>query len=60
MPAYDPRSFTGRLYGAEFDYVAQPSRTIRGVVRDRDSKEPLSNVVVGAYQYSGSLLDISV
>jgi protocatechuate 3,4-dioxygenase beta subunit len=37
----------GRLiHGASFDYVAAPSRPVRGVVRDKDTGKPLPGVSV--------------
>ena len=33
-------------YGAQFGHVAEPSRPITGVVRDKDSGQPLAGVVV--------------
>jgi RNA polymerase sigma factor (sigma-70 family) len=36
----------GNVYGASFDYLAVASRTIRGVVRDKDTAKPLAGVSV--------------
>jgi protocatechuate 3,4-dioxygenase beta subunit len=33
-----------RIYAATFDYLAEPSRTIHGVVRDKETGKPLSGV----------------
>jgi RNA polymerase sigma factor (sigma-70 family) len=38
-----------RIYGATFDYVARPSRPIKGVVRDKATSKPLAGVVVWEY-----------
>jgi RNA polymerase sigma factor (sigma-70 family) len=35
-----------QLFGASFDYVAVASRTIRGVVRDKDTGKPLAGMSV--------------
>jgi RNA polymerase sigma factor (sigma-70 family) len=44
----DPQSFT-TYYGANFKYVAAPTRPIVGVVRDKDTKKPLAGVTVRSY-----------
>lgn len=54
----DPRIGNQRYYGAQFDFPAEPSRLVRGVIRDADSKQPLPGVKVTAAQLSGSMLAI--
>jgi beta-lactamase regulating signal transducer with metallopeptidase domain len=49
----DPRwpDLQPELYhGARFDFVVGPSRPVRGVVRDVDTKKPLAGVRVQAYR----------
>jgi RNA polymerase sigma factor (sigma-70 family) len=36
----------GKVYGASFDYLAAASRPIRGVVRDKDTGEPIAGVTL--------------
>lgn len=44
-PPFPPQP--GRvLYGSQFDYVAEPGRSIQGVVRDRASGRPVAGVKV--------------
>jgi protocatechuate 3,4-dioxygenase beta subunit len=38
-----------QLYGAVFDYLAEPSRPIRGVVRDKDTGKPLAGMSVRSW-----------
>ena len=49
FPLYDDswNKRTKICYGAEFEYFAEPSQAIRGVVRDADTGEPIANAVVG-------------
>jgi hypothetical protein len=37
-----------RFYGAVFDYVAQASRPVRGVVRDKATGKPVAGVEIGS------------
>ena len=48
VPDFGPGnvSFPVTYYGARFDHVAEPSRPIVGIVRDRDSGKPLAGAVV--------------
>jgi protocatechuate 3,4-dioxygenase beta subunit len=41
------------VYGATFDYVAQASRPICGVVHDKETKKPLADVTVEHYHGQG-------
>jgi RNA polymerase sigma factor (sigma-70 family) len=49
--------YTRVVYGASFDFVARPSRPIRGVVRDKETGKPLARASVEgkptAYQIDG-------
>jgi hypothetical protein len=38
-----------RIYGATFDHSAEPARTIRGVVRDKETGKPVAGVQVGSF-----------
>jgi RNA polymerase sigma factor (sigma-70 family) len=38
-----------KVYGAAFDYLAAPSRTIRGVVRDKVTGKPVAGVTFWSY-----------
>jgi RNA polymerase sigma factor (sigma-70 family) len=38
-----------KVYGAQFDYLAEPSRLVRGVVRDKDTKKPVPGVTLWSY-----------
>src|SRR5262249_18898600 len=42
------------VYGATFDYVANPSRPVRGVVRDKDTGKPVAGVSVEGWAKGGS------
>lgn len=55
-PGFDPRFRSQQLYGANFDYVAEPSQLITGVIRDADTKEPLASVQIGYERYIGSII----
>ncbi|HEV3137918.1 MAG TPA: M56 family metallopeptidase, partial [Pirellulales bacterium] len=44
---------TETLYGTRFQYAAEPSQPVTGVVRDAKTHEPLSGVRVLAYQFAG-------
>src|SRR5262249_23262862 len=41
-------------HGANFRYVAGPTKPIVGVVRDRDTKKPLAGVTVQSYKLANS------
>ncbi|MCA9055396.1 MAG: hypothetical protein KDA75_16255, partial [Planctomycetaceae bacterium] len=43
-----------RLYGASFEHVASPGMTVEGIVRDRDSGQPLADVSVQSHRIEGS------
>ncbi len=43
MPPY-------KLYGATFDHLAQPSRVIRGTIRDKATGKPIGDVLVSSFQ----------
>jgi len=58
LPTGDPRSRTERCFGAKFDYTAEPTQVITGLVRDLDTKEPIVGAVVNVYQFGGSLLGL--
>ncbi len=58
MPSMDPRFRVGRTFGAQFDYSAEPSQWIQGIVRDKKTGSPLSGVVVSLHQFGDSLLSI--
>jgi hypothetical protein len=49
-----PRVGKVTYYGADFEYKARPSRPIVGVVRDKDTKAPLANVVIEGYKVAGN------
>ncbi len=46
-----PTPFFGGVKGTGFDHVAQPSRTIRGVVRERATGKPVPGVKVSPQWY---------
>jgi beta-lactamase regulating signal transducer with metallopeptidase domain/5-hydroxyisourate hydrolase-like protein (transthyretin family) len=54
MPNMDPRFRVGRTFGAEFDYSAEPSQWIQGIVRDKQAGSPVSGVVVSLHQFGDS------
>jgi protocatechuate 3,4-dioxygenase beta subunit len=41
------------IHGSNFDHVAGPSRPVKGVVRDKDTRQPLAGVKVQAYRLAG-------
>lgn len=48
-PEYgDPRTAT-TYYGSNFRHVAAPTKPIVGVVRDKDTKQPVPNVTIRSY-----------
>lgn len=49
MPSSDRRFRSGKTFGSEFDYVAEPSQWIQGVIRDKQTGAPLAGVVVSQY-----------
>ena len=59
MPSIDSRFATQKLYGAKFNYAAQPGRTVQGVVIDKETEEPLPGVLVDVAQFAGSLLSVN-
>ena len=58
MPSMDPRFRVGRTFGAKFDYSAEPSQWVQGIVRDKRTGTPLKDVVVSLHQFGDSLLSI--
>ncbi len=54
----DPRYRTPRYFGATFDYSAEPTQIVTGVVRDADSGQPLPGVRVAAFQFAESTLSL--
>jgi RNA polymerase sigma factor (sigma-70 family) len=44
------------VYGATFEYVASPARSIRGVVRDRATGKPLAGVKISARETNSTTL----
>ena len=56
VPDFGPGnlSFPLNYYGARFDHVAEPSRPIVGVVRDKDSGKPLAGAVVRSSRAIGN------
>lgn len=38
-----------KIYGATFDYLADPSRPVRGVVRDKDTGKPIADIQISSY-----------
>jgi RNA polymerase sigma factor (sigma-70 family) len=48
-PEMPKGSRRARVYGAAFDYLAEPSRLIRGVVRDKDTGKPVAGVTFWSY-----------
>lgn len=46
MPNPDSRFGTQKLYGANFDYAAHPSRMVRGRVVDKETKQALKGVLI--------------
>jgi len=57
-PVSDPSYRTGLTYGRKFDYTAEPSQVIQGVIRDAETGKPIPNVTISLSQYSDSLLSI--
>ena len=53
-PALDFFLGESPLYGSDVDYVAAPSAPVTGVVRDKDSKEPISGLVISVEGLAGS------
>ena len=55
VPDYGPGNliFPVTYYGAVFDHVAEPSRSIVGVVRDKDSGKPIAGAVVRNSRWIG-------
>ncbi len=49
----NPR-FAGLCYGSTFDFAAQPTQIVTGVVRDADSGHPLPGVKVVVHTFPGS------
>jgi RNA polymerase sigma factor (sigma-70 family) len=49
----DPRVVT-TYYGANFRYVAAPSKPIVGVVRDKDTKKPLAGVTIESFKFASN------
>jgi beta-lactamase regulating signal transducer with metallopeptidase domain len=45
-PLRDPNRMGQRIYAATFDFVAQPSRLIRGIVRDRQTGQPVAGTAI--------------
>ena len=41
-------------YGSKFDYVADPSAPVEGMVKDKDSGEPIANAIVATDSIAGS------
>jgi RNA polymerase sigma factor (sigma-70 family) len=37
-----------KIYGATFDYIAEPSRPLRGVVRDKDTGKPIPDMQISS------------
>jgi hypothetical protein len=52
----DPRGGEVTYYGAEFDWVAQPTQPIEGVVKDADTGDPLPGVTVQSHLLAGSAI----
>jgi beta-lactamase regulating signal transducer with metallopeptidase domain len=55
LPEGDPRSRGERCFGTKFDYTAEPTQVITGVVRDQDTKKPIVGTVVSVSQFAGSM-----
>ena len=54
QPAYDyPDAFSMMNYGARFEYRAEESRAIEGVVRDGKTGEPLAGIQVWSDRFVG-------
>ncbi len=45
------------IYGATFDHVAGPTRAIEGVVRDIDTKAPLTGIMVRGERSLGNVIE---
>jgi beta-lactamase regulating signal transducer with metallopeptidase domain/5-hydroxyisourate hydrolase-like protein (transthyretin family) len=45
-----------QVYGADFTHAAQPSRPIRGVIRDAKTAEPLAGVHIESNKFAGTNL----
>src|SRR5262249_18619939 len=53
-PEYnEPRRVT-IYYGANFRYVAAPTKPVIGVVRDKDTKQPLAGVTIQSYKLANN------
>src|SRR5262249_47733761 len=52
MPGSAPRTY----YGADFTHAAAPERPVVGVVRDKDTKQPLAGVRIQSYRLEDSWL----
>ncbi len=51
-PDYGESSRVLTYHGADSQYVAAPSRPIKGMVRDKDTKKPLAGVVIESLKFS--------
>jgi RNA polymerase sigma factor (sigma-70 family) len=51
-----PTPFFAGIHGAAFDYVARPSLSIRGVVRDQATGQPVAGVKLTAAGYGSTAL----
>src|SRR5205814_300645 len=54
MTFADPRFASSHYFGSKFDFPAEPSQTIEGVVRDADSRQPLAGAQVLIRRFGGS------
>jgi RNA polymerase sigma factor (sigma-70 family) len=52
--ARNPEGGQLHYYGSAFDHLAAPTRPIVGVVRDKDTGQPLAGVTIQSDQFAGS------
>ncbi|WP_425398743.1 M56 family metallopeptidase [Aeoliella sp.] len=57
VPQNDPRFSTSSYYGAKFHHPVATSQTIRGILRDADTRQPLAGQTITVKQFGNSLLD---
>ena len=60
MPDFSPGNviFPMTFYGARFDHVAEPSRPVVGVVRDKDTGKPLAGASVRSTRSLGYVISL--
>ncbi len=57
-PELGPQYRTGKTFGNEFTLAAEPTQVVRGIVRDRDSGDPIAGTTVSVWQLPESFMRI--